>query len=488
MNHKTISLIFVLATFLAACQSTLQTNDVNGDVVEQLQDQALSSDLAFEILASLTSEVGPRMGGSEGDKLAVKWAIEQMRNLGFDRVWTEPVNFPQWLRKSESAQALVVRKPKDPDVLKWMEDRSIKIEPSVYDLAVTALGGSPSTNGEIEAELLQFDTLEALEAATTEEVTGKIVFLSTRMRRSRDGAGYGETVVNRSRGPFVAASKGAVALLIRSVGTDNNRLPHTGMISGTEEGEPVPSAAVSNPDADNLMMFLSGKEPVNIRLNLDVGFEEEITSFNVVGEFDGRDDVTEFVMLGAHLDSWDLGTGAVDDGAGVALVMAAAKLVADLPSRPQYGIRVVLFANEEQGIYGGKTYAKLHQVELGSHLVGAESDFGADRIYQFRTRVLPEAEPEMQKLAGYLERLGIERDLEKPAGGGADIGQMRKIGLAAIDLRQDGSRYFDWHHTANDTLDKVEPENLQHNLAAWVTLTYLTADTKTGFGPVEPSE
>jgi len=499
-----------LLVLIAGCQSTAAPDSKADIIVTQLQQDALSSDLAWDILASLTSEVGPRMGGTEADKLAVKWAVKKMRKLGFDRVWTEPVKFPRWIRTSESAEVFYSVPPEPlaadaSEMEKRHDEKSRQKKPLGQSLAITALGGSPSTNGPVEAELVQFDSLEALESASAEEVQGKIVFISTRMRKTRQGLGYRETVVMRSRGPFVAASKGALALLIRSVGTDTDRLPHTGMMSGSEPGERVPSAAVSNSDADNLMIMLAGEGSVVVRMDLDVGFavdkytedsvddyEEgesaEATSFNVVGEFDGSGDLAEFILIGAHLDSWDLGTGAVDDGAGVALVMAAAKMVSALPVRPRFGIRVVLFANEEQGIYGGKAYAKLHELELSSHVLGAESDMGADRIYSFRTRVSAQAEPLIARLAKHLGKLGIERDEASLASGAADVGQMRKLGMPVIDMKQDATRYFDLHHTANDTLDKVNPDNLRQNLAAWVTLVYLTANSTTPFGPVEPSE
>jgi len=467
MRHSLHLIIVCLALVLTGIAANAQSADATDEVIVRLQKEALNSDLAWNLLAALTSEVGPRMAGSEADSIAVKWAVDTMHSLGFDRVWTEPVSFPRWRRISENAQLLT---------------------PSKQNLVITALGGSPSTGGPLEGELIQFATLEALEAAASEVVQGKIVFLSSRMRKTREGTGYGETVMNRSRGPYVAARKGAMALLIRSVGTDTDRLPHTGMISGSQPGAPVPSAALSNPDADNLMILLSHQAPVRVRLDLDVGFEGSATSYNVVGEFDGSADLDQRVLLGAHLDSWDLGTGAVDDGAGVALVLAAARLVADLPLRPRHGTRVVLYANEEQGVYGGISYAKLHEKDLHEYLIGAESDLGADRIYRFKTLILPQAEPVIDLLAMHLKSLGIERDNAEPAGGGADVGQMRKVGLPVIDLNQDASRYFDLHHTANDTLDKVNPDNLRQNLAAWVTLLYITANSTVAFGPVDRSE
>jgi len=467
MKHLLNLITIALGLALVGSQASAQSSPAADDVIVQLQNEALHSDLAWSLLSSLTSEVGPRMGGTAADGEAVKWAVEKMHRLGFDRVWTEPVVFPRWTRNAETAEVLA---------------------PVAQNLAVTAIGGSPSTGGPLEGEVIQFETLAALETAPMEAVQGKIVFLSTRMQKTREGSGYGETVVNRSLGPYVAAGKGALALLIRSVGTDSDRLPHTGMMSGSEAGDPVPAAALSNPDADNLMIILGLQEDVRVRLDLDVGFDGEATSYNVIGEFDGSENPDKRILLGAHLDSWDLGTGAVDDGAGVAIVMAAAKLVAELPVRPRYGTRVVLYANEEQGIYGGKSYAKQHEADLNSHIIGAESDLGADRIYRFKTRVLPEAEPAVVLLAKHLQTLGIEREAVQPAGGGADVGQMRQLGLAVVDMNQDASRYFDLHHTANDTLDKVNPDHLRQNLAAWVTMVYITANSKLSFGPVEPSE
>ena len=285
-------MVFVVAFLTIGCQSVSEKTTATDEVVEKLQSDALLSDMAWDILASLTSEVGPRMAGTEGDKLAVKWAIEKMRDMGFDRVWTEPVKFPRWVRTSESAEVYFTPSKKKPDheLSEWEKMAAKKIrllKPVGRKLAVTALGGSPSTHGRLEAEVVHFETLEALEAADSESVHNRIVFLSTRMRKTREGTGYGETVVNRSRGPFVAASKGALALLIRSVGTDSDRLAHTGNMSSSETGDRVPSAAVSNPDADILLMMLADEEPVVVRLDLDVGFAEgddaEATSFNVVG-------------------------------------------------------------------------------------------------------------------------------------------------------------------------------------------------------------
>ncbi len=431
--------------------------------VTRVQETALADNTAWELLESLTTEVGPRMGGTPGDALAVQWALENMKAHGFDRVWKEPVSFPYWVRVSESATI---------------------VSPRNQPMAVTALGGSPGTDGPVRAEVIRFADLAALEAAEPGQIEGKIAFIAKRMQREKDGSGYGAAVGGRTRGPFVAAKKGAVALIIRSVGTDNERLPHTGTISSTEPGRPVPAAAISNPDADILEAMLDRGGEVSVELALDCGFEGEATSYNVIGEYDGSGDTGTFVAVGGHLDSWDLGTGAVDDGAGVAITMAAAKLVAGLPVRPRRGIRVVLFANEEQGVYGGKAYAQAHADQLASHLMGSESDLGSGRIYQFRSFVSPEAEPAVAELEELLEALNIPWSRDRQAWGGADFSPMRALGMPVIDFNQDASAYFDLHHTANDTLDKVDASDLRFNVAAFATLIYWVAGSEITFGPV----
>ena len=453
-----LSFVWV-AVMLASCQPNYPLQST----IAELQKTALSDDTAWALLSSLTTDVGPRAAGTLGDAMAVAWADQKFRELGYDRVWSERVEFPYWQRRSESARIVL---------------------PRSQPMAVTALGRSPSTQGPLRAEIIHFEDLAALEAANPADVAGKIAFISKRMERSQTGAGYGETVAGRSRGPFVAARKGAAALVIRSVGTDDDRLPHTGNMSGSEPGEPVPAAAISNPDADLLIEMLNRNDSVSLELNLDCGFDGMAVSYNVIGEFDGRDDSDEFVVIGGHLDSWDLGTGAHDDGTGVSITMAAAKLVADLPERPKRGIRVVLFANEEQGIFGGKEYARLHEQELPRHVIGAESDLGGGRIYQFRTSVNEQAQPAMEELAAYLEPLNIPFQPDRPAGGGADIGQMKKLGMAVVDLNHDATKYFDLHHTANDTLDKVNPEDLKFNVAAYVSFIYFAAESSVDFGPV----
>ncbi len=437
-------------------------------IAEELRRKGMAGEhTAYQLVSSLTTEVGPRPGGSPADAKAVQWAVNNLRKMGFDRVWTESVDFPYWRRGDESA--------------------TLVSHGNQY-MALTALGGTPGTpeNG-ITAEVVHFKTLEDLQNAEPARVRGKIAFISNRMQPSRDGSGYGRAVVARSQGPAVAAQKGALALVIRSIGTDNDRLPHTGAIRLPDNGRVVPAAALSNPDADQLVrLFEHGMRP-RIELILDVGFAGKATSYNVFGEVTGSES-EDFILMGAHLDSWDMGTGALDDGAGVAIVMTAADLIANQSKRPKRGIRVALFANEEQGLFGGRAYLaeQLNNESAGlmQHLFVVESDLGAGRIYRIDGRVNQLGWAMVQSIHRHLAPLGIELG-ENDRPGGSDIFPMIQAGVANIALRQDASEYFDLHHTDNDTLDKIDPEALNQNVAAYAVLGWLAANHDINFGTGE---
>ena len=425
-------------------------------IAAQLRGQALASSLAWDITESLTTEVGPRLAGSEADARAVEWAKAQFAELGYDRVWTEPVTFPKWERRSEHAEVLGA---------------------SAQPLAITALGGSPA--GTLDAEVVRFADLAALEAAPAGSLAGKLAFVDYRMERARDGSGYGPGGRVRSRGPSAAIRAGAVGFLMRSAGTDSHRNPHTGITRFDDGLAPVPAAALAVPDADQLARLLA-RGPVRLRLALDCGWDGEYTSQNVIGEITGRSLPGEVVLIGAHLDSWDLGTGAVDDGAGIGITMAAGKLIAGLGQRPARSIRVVAFANEEQGLHGGKAYAATHAGDVVRHQLVAESDFGAGRIYAFNTSAPAHADAAEARIAAALAPLGIERT--DTGGPGPDVGPIAARGAAWAWLGQDGSDYFDYHHTPDDTLDKIDPAALAQNTAAWVVMAYLAAEAEGDFG------
>ena len=426
-------------------------------IVAELRDIAMANTLAYDILESLTTEVGARMAGTPQDAMAVEWGVNKFKELGFDKVWIEPVTFKTWIRKAESAKL---------------------VAPYPHDIHITALGFSVPTPGDgIEAEIAYFETLQDLIDSPAESAKGKIVFINHKMEKFRDGRGYGPVVKARGQGAVEAAKKGAVAIVIRSVGTDSHRLPHTGMMRYKEGVAKIPAAAMSNPDADLLARVLSRKKPVKMQLQINSHDGPEYTSHNVIGEMTGSEYPDEKVVIGGHLDSWDLGTGAVDDGAGVAITMAAAKIIGDGKHRPKRTVRVVLFANEEQGLVGARAYAAKHKDDLANHVTGAESDFGAGKIYAFASRVADDNLPVVKKMAALMKPLGIDY-VDNKAGPGPDLIPMYQLGMSVFSLRQDGTDYFDLHHTADDTLDKVVPENLSQNTAAYIVFAYIAANSE----------
>ena len=445
----------------------------------RLRDEASKGDEAYRIVESLTTEIGPRLAGSDADARAVQWAEARFKSLGFDRVTLEPVSYPIWHRGVESA---------------------VLTAPMPQKLAVLALGWSSGTpKGGVEAEVVRFDSLDALRAADAAQVRGKIVFVSQKMVRRRDGGGYGPAVAVRGIGAEVAGRKGAVALLIRSVGTDSTRFPHTGggvsstqiyqyfpdaqqraiklKSGGTILPSLVPAAAISNPDADQLDRLAALGQPLRIKLQLDVGFAGEYQGHNVIGDIIGREKPDEIVLIGGHLDSWDPGTGAIDDGAGVAITMAAGAMIGRLEHAPRRTVRVVAFANEEQGIFGSLAYAKAHPDARLTHVAAAESDFGAGVVYRLDSKVADASMAMADAIGEAISPLDVERG-GNAAGGGPDVGALARLGVPVFELQQDGTKYFDLHHTANDTLDKIDPREIAQNVAAYVTFAYLAAEAE----------
>jgi carboxypeptidase Q len=459
-------LAFLLPVLLAA--SPLQASPIDTRIPDaavatavQLRDQALADATAWQVVESLTTKVGPRLPGSEADARAVQWAKDMFRTLGYDRVWTQPVTFPKWERRSESGAVLGEH---------------------AQPLVLTALGGSPG--GTVEGEVVRFADLAALEAAAPGSLAGRIAFVDYTMQRARDGSGYGPASRVRSRGPSVAIGKGAIGFLMRSAGTASQRNAHTGITRFDAGLVPVPSAALSLPDADQLARLVA-LGPTRVRVALDCGWNGEYTSHNVIGEITGagrraRGKDAPVVVIGAHLDSWDLGTGAVDDGAGIAITMAAGHLIGKLKRRPARTVRVIAFANEEQGLHGGKAYALSQAGAIAAHQLVAESDFGAGRIYAFNTGAAPHARAAQAQILSVLAPLGITAT--DKGGPGPDVGPIAELGAAWAWLGQDGSDYFDLHHTADDTLDKIDPAALAQNVAAYTAFAYLAASAEGDFG------
>ncbi len=460
MKHLLISLAALIATTTSiAADNLLSERDIKTG--EFLRDAVRNDNRAYAILESLTTEVGPRAAGSPGDTAAVKWAEAKFRSLGFDKVWTEPVTYPTWQRGVETAEV---------------------IAPFPQPLAITALGNSVATAKEgLSAAIVHFATLQDLEKADDNLVRGKIVFISRKMERFRDGSGYGPVVAARGRGASVAAKKGAVGFLLRSVGTDTDRLPHTGNMRYADESSKIPAAALSSPDADLLLNMLKRNVDITVKLTIGAQTGATFTSHNVMAEIRGSEKPDEYVLIGGHLDSWDLGTGALDDGAGCAMTMAAAEAIKRFGFKPKRSIRVVLFANEEQGIYGGQQYRDAHKNEIKKIIAAAESDFGAGPVYAFASKAKPESAPVVAQMASVLKPLGIEF-VGNNASSGADVRAVHSDGVALFDLSLDGSDYFDYHHTANDTLDKVNAESLSQSTSAYAVFAWLAANAPGDFG------
>jgi len=431
-------------------------------IARDLRESAMAGNGGFDIVEDLTTRIGPRLAGSEADARAVDWAEETLQALGFDRVWREPATFPTWSRVHEEVAVTA---------------------PVPQDFQALAIGYSPATPpGGIEAEVVMFDDLTALEAAGADTLGGKIVFIRNRMERARNGSGYGPAVQARARGALVAAEKGAEALLIRSIGTSRNRFAHTGGMRFDTAVRSLPAAAISNPDADQLERLIELGEPVTVRMSIAAQTNDAYTSHNVIAQIDGALFPDEVVALGAHLDSWDVGTGALDDGAGVAIVTEAARQILALDQRPDRSIQVILFAAEEIGLWGGRAWAQERNESIEKVHVAAESDFGAGPIYSMSARVLESARPVIEAIAAELAPLGIELGDSRRASGGPDFLPALPLGLSVVDLYQDGTNYFDYHHTENDTLDKIDPEALTQNAAAYAVFAWLASQSPQRFG------
>ena len=430
---------------------------------QNLAEHALQDNIAYDIVESLTTEVGPRLAGTEAEGRARQWAVAKLQALGFDNVHVEPFQVPLWLRGIERAEI---------------------VTPFPQPLTITALGGSASTGPSgIEADVVSFDTLAALEQARKEQVQGKIVFVDESMSRSRDGSGYLQALGKRRQTAFTAQRLGARAALIRSVGTSNHRFAHTGQMRRIDyqEQSGVPAAALSAPDADQLRRALARGKPVTLKLVITPQLLPPSASGNVIAEIPGSAAPHEIVLVAAHLDSWDQGTGAIDDGAGVGIVVGAAKLVMDhLAHAPRRTIRVVLFGAEEVGLVGAQAYAKRHLSELSNHVIATESDFGAGDIWRFDSGVAEEKLPLIAAIGEQLLSLAIEPG-ENTATGGPDIKYLREAGVPVVGLKQDGWDYFDLHHTPDDTLDKIAPDALNQNVAAYAVFLYLAAELEADF-------
>ncbi len=439
-----IHIAFALLASAAALPAFATTITPEADPVQI----ALEHDkIAWEITEGLTTEVGARQGGTEAEARGRAWALAYLRKAGFANVREEAFDMPTWVRGEERA---------------WV------VSPFPQKFAITALGNSSSTgDAGLEAEVAYFPTVDALRAAPDGSLTGKIAFVNHNMQPTQDGSSYGAFGVARFAGPNIAAKKGALAIVIRSIGTDHNhRNPHTGNTNFEAGVNPIPAAALSIPDADNLARMIQRGKPVTLRLLLtpqNIGMQK---SGNVIAELPGSNTALPPIVIACHLDSWDLGTGAIDDAAGCGIITAAASAIKGMKRKRT--IRLLWAGAEEVGIWGGKAYAEANKTV--PHALAMESDFGADRVWRVDFRLPESAKPLADRIAARLAPLGIGRGKDA-ASGGADVGAIIAAqNLGVIDLQQDGRRYFDLHHTPDDTLSMIDKAQLRQNVAAWTAV------------------
>lgn len=458
-----------IAGFAALCLATTAAASIPPP--PSAVDRAQNDDIAWKITEDLTTEIGPRMAGTEAEAAARKWAVERLKAMGFQNVRDEPFTMPTWVRGEEEA-SLIAPFHNQP-------------------LAVTALGNSGSTGAKgLEGDVAYFASYDKFLTAPDHYIKGKIVFIDHQMAAAQDGSGYGQYGRARFTGPNAAAKRDAIAVVIRSIGTDNHRNPHTGNTSFEAGVAPIPAAAISNPDADQLVRQWQraqkirtketplGYTPAPLRMKLlltprNLGQQQ---SGNVIAEVPGSDPAASPVVVACHLDSWDLGTGAIDDAAGCGIVTAAAKHVMTA-GQPRRTIRILWAGAEEVGVHGGRAYFAAHGKQ--KHAVALESDFGADRIWRVDFKLPESAKPLADRIALAVAPFGVTRG-SNPASGGADIGALVQAGVPPIDLRQDGTRYFDLHHTPDDTLDKVDPVQLRQNVLVWTATLAILANSSDG--------
>ena len=432
--------------------------------LKRLQQAALNSDYAYRQVAHLANNIGPRLTGSAQAAKAVEYVASELKAIGCE-VQLEKVTVPHWVRGEETA-ALI--------------EFPGQAQNTTQKIVLCALGDSVATPPEgIEADVIALRNFDELKSMPRDKVAGKIVlfnypFDKQMAAEGRGGEAYGEAVVYRSDGPSAAARQGAVACLIRSVGGADYRLPHTGQTDYAGDAPKIPAGAVTAEDAD-LIADLVRQGPVKIKLVLTPQTLPNVESANVIGDIKGSEHPEQIIIASGHLDSWDLGTGAIDDGAGVAVSMEAANLIQKLHLKPKRTIRVIAWMNEENGSAGSKQYAKDHEKEWANHFAAMETDGGAGHPLGINIKGKPEVKQMLAPVAAILQESGAGI-LHLVEHCGADIEPLEKAGVPSFSPIQDSRFYFNYHHTAADTLDKIMPKELAENSAVVAVAAYALAD------------
>jgi carboxypeptidase Q len=424
---------------------------------------ALNDDYAYRELTHLTENIGPRPTGSPQATAAAEYVAAELRKLGLE-VRLEPVTVPHWVRGAETA-ALVEYPGMVPN--------------TTQKIVLTALGGSsPTPPDGLTADVITVDTFDELQALGRDKVAGKIVLFNELFDKQKAAAGlafaaYGESVRYRAAGPKAAADLGAAAVLVRSVASADYRLPHTGMSLPAA----IPAAAVTAEDAD-LIVHLAIQGKVRMHLTLTPQKLPDQTSYNVIADLKGSDHPEQIVIVSGHLDSWDLGTGAIDDGAGVVMAMQTAEVLQRLHLRPARTLRVIAWMDEETGGTGSRAYATEYVNDFPRHIAAIESDAGAAHPLGFNTKATPAAIDALRPIQSVLLSIGATYFEPSSYSPGADIAPISDAGVPAFGLMQDGRTYFNYHHSAADTLDKVVPSELRENAAAMAVLAYALSNMK----------
>ncbi|WP_378187057.1 M28 family peptidase [Aquimarina sp. W85] len=453
---KVFVCLYMLAIIQGNAQSTVGKEDRTQ--LKKIYDTALLEGNSYQWLDHLSNQIGARLSGSLNAQKAVEWGKEELEKLGLDKVWLQPVMVPKWTRGVT-------------------EFAYIETEPGKSTtVPICALGGSvPTLIGGIKAPIIEVKSLEALEQLGRKEVEGKIVFYNRPMQADLINTfeAYGGCVDQRYSGAAIAAKYGAVGVLVRSLTLRSDDLPHTGAMSygDLKSYEKIPAAAISTNGADLLSSMLKLNPSIKLHINMNCRTWEDVESFNVIGEIKGTEFPDKYMVVGGHLDSWDLGDGSHDDGAGIVQSMEVVRLFKKIGYRPRHSIRVVMFMNEENGLRGGKKYAKVAKEKNENHVFALESDSGgfSPRGFSFDctdsnfNKVLswkPLFEP---YLIHYFAK----------GGSGADIGPLKKIDNVLAGLRPDSQRYFDYHHAKSDTFDAVNRRELELGAATMASLVYL---------------
>jgi hypothetical protein len=423
---------------------------------EAVRDRALHDPTAYDYIESLSVEVGPRLAGTEAAARARDWAVAKLTSLGFANVHVEPFPITAWIRGPEDAEI---------------------ISPHLQKLAIIGLGGSVPTPPEgVEGEIALFHTYADLLAAPPGSLAGKIAVVTQPMPRAQDGSGYGYLNPARRAGPSEAARRGAIAYLVRSLATGVSREPHTGALNYQDGAPKIPAAALSVVDAELIDHLAARGHPIRIRLRL-ASTTAPATAWTVEGEIRGTEHPDQIVQVGGHLDSWDPGTGSIDDGAGMAIAVAAARL-AGTQNPPRRTLRVALFGAEEMD-FARAAFAAAHRAD--DIVVIGESDIGADRAWRVALPAGARQSPEMTDYAAVVAPLAVEVSPDPSRGSGDDTADLVRAGVPAFAVSQDASRYFDWHHSSEDTLDKVDPAQLSQAVATWAAFVYIAANSDIDF-------